>query len=60
MEFEIFVLFIFSVYAMATAAAAKLFQFKPSGRVLFVFGRYIVAFFAFRALQNYIISRHNY
>ena len=43
---------------MASAATTKLFQLQPSGRVLFVFRRYVVAFFALGALQNYIISRH--
>jgi hypothetical protein len=51
-------LFIFSVHSMATATLAKLFKLKPSGRVLFVFRRYVVAFLALRTLQNYIISRH--
>jgi hypothetical protein len=53
-------LFIFSVQPVATAAIAKFFKFKPSGRVLFVFSRYVVTFFALRALQNYVISRHNF
>jgi hypothetical protein len=45
---------------MATATAAKLFEFQPVRRVLLVFGRYIIAFFALGALQNYVISRHNF
>ncbi len=43
---------------MATATTAKLFQLQPSGRVLFVFRRNVIAFLALGALQNYIISRH--
>ena len=43
---------------MATAATAKLIQLQPSRRILFVFRRYVIAFFALGALQNYIISRH--
>ena len=43
---------------MATAATAKLTQLQPSGRVLFVFRRHVIALFALCALQNYIISRH--
>ncbi len=43
---------------MTAAATAKLIQLQPSGRVLFVFRRYVIAFFALGALQNYIISRH--
>jgi hypothetical protein len=45
---------------MATATFAKLFELKPSGRVLFVFGRHVIALFALRALQNYVISWHNF
>ena len=51
-------LFIFPMQSMATATTAKLFEFQPSGRILFVFGRYIIAFFTLSALQNYVISRH--
>jgi hypothetical protein len=53
-------LFIFPMQSVATAATAKLFEFQPVRRILFVFGRYIIAFFALGALQNYVISRHNF
>lgn len=52
-------LFIFPVQCMATATAAKLFELQPVRRALFVFRRYVVAFFAFRTLQYNVISRHN-
>jgi hypothetical protein len=45
---------------VATATTAKLFEFQATRRILFVFGRYIIAFFALGALQNYVISRHNF
>ena len=48
------------MYSVATAATAKLFELQATRRVLFVFGRYIIAFFALGALQNYVISRHNF
>ena len=44
--------------SMATAATAKLFKLKPVWRVLFVFGRNVIALFALGALQNDVISRH--
>jgi len=53
-------LFIFFVQLMATATTAKLFQLQPSGRVLFVFRRNVIALFTLGALQNYVISRHNF
>jgi len=43
---------------VAATATAKLIQLQPSRRILFVFRRYVIAFFALGALQNYIISRH--
>ena len=43
---------------MAAAATAELFELKPVRRALFVLGRHVVALFALRALQNYVISRH--
>ncbi len=43
---------------MAAAATAKLLKLKPSGRVLFVFGRRVITLFALSALQNYVISWH--
>ena len=43
---------------MATATTAELFELQASRRVLFVLGRDVIAFFAFRALQNNVISRH--
>ena len=51
-------LFILSVYAVATATTAELFQLQSSRRVLLVLGRRVVALFALSTLQNYIISRH--
>src|SRR5689334_15519653 len=49
-------LFIFPMHCVATAATAKLFEFKPVRRVFLVFCRHIIAFFAFGTLQNYVIS----
>jgi hypothetical protein len=46
--------------SVAAATTAKLFEFQPVRRVLLVFGRYIIALFALGALQNYVISRHNF
>jgi len=46
--------------SVAAATTAKLFEFQSIRRILFVFGRHIIAFFAFGALQNYVISRHNF
>jgi len=46
--------------SVATATTAKLFEFQPSGCILFVFCRYIIALFAFSALQNYVISWHKF
>jgi hypothetical protein len=51
-------LFIFPMQSVATATTAKLFEFQPSRRILFVFRRYIIALFTFSALQNYVISWH--
>jgi hypothetical protein len=51
-------LLVFSMHAVTAAAAAKLFKLKPSGRVLLVFCRHVIALFALGALQNYVISRH--
>jgi hypothetical protein len=48
------------VQTVATATVTKLFKLKPSGRVLFVFSRYIIALLALGALQNYVISRHKF
>ncbi len=53
-------LFVFSMQTMATATVTKFTKLKPSGRVLFIFRRYIIAFFALGALQDNIISRHNF
>src|ERR1035437_3489128 len=44
---------------VAAAAPAELFELQPVRRVLFVLGRYVIAFFALSALQNNVISRHN-
>jgi hypothetical protein len=46
--------------SVAAAATAKLFELQAPRRVLLVFGRHIIALFAFSALQNYVISRHNF
>jgi hypothetical protein len=51
-------LFVFFMQLMAATAPTKLFQLQSSGRILFVFRRYVIALFALSALQNYIISRH--
>ena len=51
-------LFVLSVHPVAAAAATEFFKLKPSGRVLFIFCRHVIALFALGALQNYIISRH--
>ena len=51
-------LLIFPVQCVAAAAAAELFELEPVRRVLFVLGRHVIALFALRALQNYVISRH--
>jgi hypothetical protein len=51
-------LLILFVHSMAAAAATKLFQLKPSGRVLLVLRRHVITLFALSALQNYVISRH--
>jgi hypothetical protein len=53
-------LFIFPMQSVAAATTAKLFELQATRRVLLVFGRYIIAFLALGALQNYVISRHNY
>lgn len=52
-------LFVLSVQRVAAATATELFELEPVRRVLFVLGRHVVALFALRALQNYVISRHN-
>ena len=44
--------------AVTAATTAELIKLKPIRRVLFILGRYVIAFFALRALQNYVISRH--
>ena len=51
-------LFILFMQLMLSAAATELFELKPVRRVLFVLGRHVIALFAFRALQNNVISRH--
>ena len=51
-------LFVFFVQLVATAATTKFFEFKPVGRVLFIFGRHVITLFALCALQNNIISWH--
>jgi hypothetical protein len=44
--------------SVAAAATAELFELEPTGRVLFVLRRYVVALFALGTLQNNVISRH--
>jgi hypothetical protein len=51
-------LFVLAVQLVLAAAAAELFELQPVRRVLFVLRRHVVALFALRALQNYVISRH--
>jgi hypothetical protein len=51
-------LFVFFMQLMTATATAKLFQLQSSGRIFFVFRRYVVTFLALGALQNYVISRH--
>jgi hypothetical protein len=45
---------------MAAAATTEFVELKPVRRVLFVLGRHVVALFALRALQNNIVSWHNF
>jgi hypothetical protein len=51
-------LFVLFMQRMAAAAAAKFLELQPVRRVLFVFCRHVIALFALRALQNYVISWH--
>jgi hypothetical protein len=51
-------LFIFFMQRMAAAAATELLELQPVRGVLFVLCRHVIALFAFRALQNNVISRH--
>jgi hypothetical protein len=53
-------LLVFSMHRVATAATAELFEFQAFGRGLLIFRRYVVPFFALGALQNNVISRHNF
>ncbi len=53
-------LLVFFMHRMTAAATAKLLEFQPVRRGFLIFGRYVIALFAFGALQNYIISRHNF
>jgi hypothetical protein len=46
------------VQAVAATAATEFVELQPVRRVLLVLGRHVVALFALRALQNYVISRH--
>jgi hypothetical protein len=46
------------MHTVAAAATAKFLKLKPVRRVLFILCRHVVALFALRALQNYVISRH--
>jgi hypothetical protein len=45
---------------MAAAAATKFLEFQPVRRGFLIFCRHVIALFALGALQNYIISRHNF
>jgi hypothetical protein len=53
-------LLVFFMHRMAAATTAKLFEFQPVRRVFLIFCRHVIALFALCALQNYIISRHNF
>jgi len=54
------ILFVFFVQTMTTATITKLFKLKPSGRVLFILCRYVVALFALGTLQYNVIAWHNF
>ena len=53
-------LLIFFVHGVATAATAEFFEFQTLGRGFLILRRYVVTFLALGALQNYVISRHNF
>jgi len=44
--------------SMATATSAVFLKLQPVRRILLVFRRNVITFFAFRALQNDVVSRH--
>jgi hypothetical protein len=48
------------MHGVATAATAEFFEFQALGRGFLILGRHVVAFLALGALQNYVISRHNF
>ena len=56
--FSILNLLAFPVHRVAAATATELLELQPVRRALFVLGRHVIALFALRALQNYVISRH--
>jgi hypothetical protein len=51
-------LLVFFVHRVAAATTTELFELEPVRRALFVLCRHVIALFAFRALQNNVISRH--
>jgi hypothetical protein len=53
-------LFVFFMHGVAAAATAEFFEFQTLRRGFLILRRYVVAFLALGALQNYVISRHNF
>jgi hypothetical protein len=49
----------FLVPSVLAAATAKLLEFKPFSRCLFVFRRRVIATLTITTLENNIIARHN-
>jgi hypothetical protein len=48
------------MHGVTTAATAEFFEFQALGRGFLILRRHVVAFLALSALQNYVISRHNF
>jgi hypothetical protein len=48
------------MHSVAAAAATEFFEFQAFRRGFLILGRHVIAFLAFRALQNDVISRHNF
>ncbi len=46
--------------SVETAAIAEFLKLQPLRRGLFIFRRRVVATLARRALQHYVIARHNF
>ena len=57
-QFSILNLLVLSMQLMLAAATTELVELQASRRVLFVLCRHVITLFAFRALQNNVISRH--